>query len=144
MAIIHSLKCIVPFSFAVPLLSLVFPQCHLLSLFVIHSITRCHSLSLVVPLIVTCCHSLSLVITRCYSLWFVVTCCTNRCHSLSLIVSFVVTRCNSLSLVVALMSLVVIRYPSLSHDVPLVCLFINDPFFQSLLSAQNVVVKNFR
>ena len=48
---------------------------------------------------------------------------STRCHSLS----FVVTRCHSLyhsmSLVVLLAA---IRCPSLSLDVPLVCLFIND------------------
>ena len=60
-AIIHSLKCTVPFSIVVPLLSLIVTHCHSLSLFVIH----CHSLSLVVPLVVTHCHSLSLVVTRC-------------------------------------------------------------------------------
>ena len=75
MAIIHSLKCAVPFSFAVPLLSLAVTHCHSLSLFVTHFhslslvvplvVTGCHSLSLVVPLVVTCCHSLSLVVTRC-------------------------------------------------------------------------------
>ena len=78
MAIIHSLKCTVPFSFAVPLFSLAVTHCHLLSLFVtdFHSLsfvvtrctTRCRSLSLlslVVPLVVIRCHSLSLVVTRC-------------------------------------------------------------------------------
>ena len=75
MAIIHSLECTVPFSFAVPLFSLAVTQCHSLSLFVTHFhslplvvpfvVTRCHSLSLVVPLVVTRCHSLSLVFTRC-------------------------------------------------------------------------------
>ena len=61
MAIIHSLKCIVPFSFAVPLLSLAVTRCYSLSFFFTHF----HSLSLVVPLVVTRCHSLSLVVTRC-------------------------------------------------------------------------------
>ena len=46
MAVIHSLKGTAPFSFAVPLFSLVVTHCHLLSLFV----TRCHSLSLDVTL----------------------------------------------------------------------------------------------
>ena len=56
MKIIYSLKCTVPFSFVVPLLSLAVIHCHSLSLFV----TRCHSLSLVVPLVVIRYHSLSL------------------------------------------------------------------------------------
>ena len=56
MAIIHSLKCTVPFSFAVLLLSVAVAHCHLLSLFV------------------TCCH----FVIRCYSLSFVVTRCTTR------------------------------------------------------------------
>ena len=66
MAIIHSLKCTVPFSFAVSLLSLTITHCHLLSLSVTscHSlslvVTRCHSLSLVVPLVFIRYHSLSL------------------------------------------------------------------------------------
>ena len=111
MAIIHSLKCTVPFSFVVPLavtcchllflLSLAIIRCHSLSLVVplvaIRCTTRCHSLSHVVPLVVTRCHSLSLVVIRCHSLSFVVTRCTTRCHSLSL-------------------------------DVPLACLFRNDLF----------------
>ena len=80
-AIIHSLKFTVPFSFAVPLLSLAVTHCHSLSLFVTHF----HSLSLVVPLVVTRCHSLSLVVP------LVVT----RCHSLSLVVPLVVTRCTT-------------------------------------------------
>ena len=82
MAIIHSLTCTVPFSFAVPLLRLPVAHCHLLSLFV----TRFHSLSLVVAL----CRLSSLAVR------FVVT----RCHSCSLVVPLVVTRCHSLSLVV--------------------------------------------
>ena len=85
MAIIHSLKCTVLFSSAVPLLSLV--------------ATYCNSL----PLFVTCCHllyqSLSLVITRCHSLSLIVPLVLTRCHSLSLIVPLVLTRCHSLSLV---------------------------------------------
>ena len=86
MAIIHSLTCTVPFSFAVPLLRLAVAYCHLLSLFV----TRCHSLSLVAPLVVTRCHLSSLVVP------LVIT----RCHSCSLVVPLVVTRCHLLSLVV--------------------------------------------
>ena len=56
MAIIPSLKCTVPFSFVVPLLSLALTHYHLLSLVVTRRIIRCHSLSLVVIR----CHSLSL------------------------------------------------------------------------------------
>ena len=40
MAIIHSLKCTVPFSFAVPLLSLAVTHCHSLSLIVKRCIAR--------------------------------------------------------------------------------------------------------
>ena len=79
MVIIHSLKCTVPFSFAVRLLSLAVTHCHSLSLFVTrcHSlsvvvalvVTRCHSLSLFVPLVVTCCHSLSINVIRCHSMY---------------------------------------------------------------------------
>ena len=89
MAIIHSLKCTVQFSFAVPLLSLAVAYYHSLSLFV----TCCYSLSLVVPHVVTRCHSLSLVVP------LVATRCTTRCHSLyhslSLVVPLVVTRCTT-------------------------------------------------
>ena len=82
MAIIHFLKCTVPFSFAVQLLSLAVTHCQSLSLFVTHF------------------HSLSLVVTHCHSLQFVVTRFTTRCHSLSFIVTRCTTRCHSLSLVV--------------------------------------------
>ena len=63
MVIIHFLKCTVPFSFVVPLLSLAVTHCHLLSLVVILAVTGCttrchllyhslyHSLSLDVPLV---------------------------------------------------------------------------------------------
>ena len=111
-AIIHSLKCTVPFSFAVPLLSLAVTHCKRLPLVV----TLCHLLYYSLSLVVIRCHSFSFVIIRCHSLSLVVllvvtfiTCFTTRCHSLSLVVPLVVTRCHSLSLVV-----------------PLVCLFIND------------------
>ena len=85
MAIIHSVKYIVPFSFAVPLLTLAVTHCRFLSLFVI----RCHSLSLIVPLVVIRCHSLyhslSLIVIRCHLLYhsmsFVVTCCHSMYHS---------------------------------------------------------------
>ena len=97
-AIIHSLKCTVPFSLVAPLLSLAVTYCYLLSLVV----TRC----------ITPCHSLSLVVIHCHSLY----------HSLSLVVPLVVVRCHSLPLVVPI---VVIRCHSLSLDVLLVCLFIN-------------------
>ena len=104
-AIIHSLKCTVPFSLVVPLLSLAVTHCYLLSLVVTRCITRCHALSLVAPLVVIPCHSLSFVVTRCLSLSLVVF----RCHSLYHSMSLVVIRCHSLSLYV-----------------PLICLFIND------------------
>ena len=86
MKIIYSLKCTVPFSFVVPLLSLAVTHCHLLSLVVTRCITRCHFLSFVVPLVVTRCHLLSLVVPlvviRCHSLY----------HSLSLVVTWSTTR----------------------------------------------------
>ena len=92
MAIIHSLKCTMPFSFVVRLLSLSVTHCHLLSLVV----------SLVVPLVVTRCHSLPFVVTRCttrcHSLWLIVIHCHPLYHSLSL----VATPCHSLSLIVPL------------------------------------------
>ena len=118
MAIIHSLKCTVPFSFVVPLLSLALIHCHLLPLVVTRCITlsqslyhsfslvviRCHSLyhslSLFITRCTTCCHSLSFVVTRCHSLSLVVPLVVTRCHSLSLVVPLVVTHCHSLSLVV--------------------------------------------
>ena len=81
MVIIHSLKCTVPFSFAVRLLSLAVTHCHSLSLFV----TRCHSLSFVVTLCTTCCHLLSFVV--------------NHCHSLSLDVPLVCLFINDLEFV---------------------------------------------
>ena len=87
MAIVHSLKCTVPFSFVVPLavtcdhsLSFVVTHCHSLSIVVTHCHSLYHSLSFVVQLVVIRCHSLS----------FVVTCCTTRSHSFSL-----VTRCTT-------------------------------------------------
>ena len=102
MVIIYSLKCILVFSFVVPVLSLAVTHCYLLS----HFITRCHTLSLVVPLVVTrCCllsfavtcyHSLSFVVIHFHLLSFVATHCINRCHSLSLVLPIVVTRCHLL------------------------------------------------
>ena len=73
-AIIHFLKSTVPFSFVVPMISLIAICCHSchslyysLSFFEPCCTTRCHSLSLVVPLVVIRCHllyhSLSLVVT---------------------------------------------------------------------------------
>ena len=71
-------------------------------------VTRCYSL----PLVVTLCHSLSFFVTRCttrcHSLY-------TRCYSLYHSLSFVVTRCHCHLL-----------YHSLSLDVPLTCLFLND------------------
>ena len=94
-AIIHSLKCIVPFSLAVPLLSLAVTHCHSLSLFVTHF----HSLSLAVPLVITRCHSLSLVlplvIIRCHSLYHSLSLVVIRCHSLYHSLSLVVTLCTT-------------------------------------------------
>ena len=78
-----------------------------------------HSLSLSV----THCHFLFLVVVHFHSPSFVVTCCTTHCHSLYHLLSFAVicciTRCHSLSPIIS-------RCHSLSLDVPLVCLFIND------------------
>ena len=88
---------------------------YLLSFAFIQFITRCHSLSFIVIF----CYSLPFTVTRCHSLSFVLTCCTTRCHSLSLVVIRCAARCYSLSFVV-------IRCHSLSLDVPLVCLFMND------------------
>ena len=114
-AIIHSLKCVVPFSFVVPLLSLAVIHCHSLSLFVTRFTTCCHSLSFVV----TRCHSLSLVLIRCHSLSFYVTRCHSLYHSLSLVV-IVVTRCTTCCTT---------RCHSLSLDISLACLFINNHLF---------------
>ena len=82
-------------------------RCHLLPFTVTRCITRCHSLPLVVPLVVTRCT------TRCHSLYY----------SFSLVVPIVVTRCH------LLYHFVVTRCLSLSLDVPLVCVFINDRLF---------------
>ena len=108
-------------------LSFVVTRCHSLPLAVI----RCHSchslyhpLSLVVSLLY---HSLSFVVTRCHSLSLVVIRC-HSCHSLyqSLYhsLSFVVTRCTT-------------RCHSLSLDGPLVCLFIKDRLYVSLIISYN-------
>ena len=94
-AIINSLKCTVPFSLVVPLLSIPVTHRYLLSLVVTRCITHCHSLSLVAPLVVTHCHSSSLIAirctTHCHSLSFVVI----RCHSLYHSLSLAVTRCTT-------------------------------------------------
>ena len=118
-AIIHSLKCTVPFSLVVPLLSLAVTHCYLLSLVV----TLCHLLH----------HSLSFLVTRCttrcHSLSFVVTRCTTRCHSSSLVVPLVVTRCHSLSLVVTRCTTRLSFYKrSLLNVFYCFCMFLNKHF----------------
>ena len=90
MAVIHSLKCTLPFSFAVPLLSLAVTAVALIAI-------RCHFLSIVVPLVVTSCHLLSLIVP------LVFTRCTTRCHSLSI----VFIHCHLLSLDVPLVCLLI-------------------------------------
>ena len=96
MAIIHSLNCTVPFSFAVPLLSLAVTHCHLLSLVVSVVVTLYNSLYRSLSFAITRYHSLSLVVIHCHSLYhslsFVVTHCTTHCHSLS----FIVPCCHSM------------------------------------------------
>ena len=83
--------------------------------------------------------SLSLIVAFYYSLSFVVTCCTTRCHllynSLSLVVILCATRCHSLSLVVVCC---IIRCYSLSLDLPLVCLFINNPFKYCICTVERI------
>ena len=114
---------------------------YLLPFVLIRFITRCHSL----PFFVTRCHWLSLVVTHCHllslavplvvtrfhswyhSLSFGVLRCTIRCHSLYNSLSFVVTRCHSLSL-----------------DVPLVCLFINNRKRNVLKDFVNFTRKHLR
>ena len=86
----------------------------------IHSLKYTVLFPLVVPLLslaVNCCHSLSLVVTL--------------CHSLYHLLSFVVIRCHSLyhSL-----------YHSLSLDVPLVCLFINDLYVMSIFIIKKIIL----
>ena len=146
MAIIHSLKYTVPFSFVVPLLLLAITHCHLLSLVV----TRDHQslflcvtflkakllkkghfsyntllssvvVSLVVSLIITLCHLLY------HSLYHSLPLVVSRCHLLSVVATCCTTRCHSLHHLLSLIvPLVVIRCHPLSLDVPLVCRFIND------------------
>ena len=99
-AIIHSLKCTVPFSFTVPLLSLAVTRCKSLPLVV----TLCHLLHYSLSFVVTRFHSLSLVAIRYHSLSFVVTRWGYSLSLLSLVLPLVVTRrttrCHSLSFVV--------------------------------------------
>ena len=93
--------------------------------------TRCHSLLLVCytlslvyhssSFVITRCHSLSLVGIRCHLLSFAVTRCTTHCPLLSL----VVIRCHSL-------------YYSLSFDVLLVSLFINNQRQHPIISIHKV------
>ena len=68
-----------------------------------------------VPLVVILGHSLSLFVIRCLSLSLVVIRCTTRCHSL---------------------------YHSLSLDVPLVCLFINDLYDEIILMKKIIFLCN--
>ena len=68
--------------------------------------------SLPLPFLVICCHLLSLVVIRSHLLY----------HSLSRVVICFTTRC-------LLLSLVVNRYHSLSLDILVVFLFINDQIF---------------
>ena len=92
--------------------------------------TYFHSYSFVLSLAVIRCHPLSSFVNRCHSLSLVVTCCTAHCRPLSLFVSLVVirctTRCHSLY---HSLPFVGTRCHSMSLDVPLVCLFINDHYF---------------
>ena len=120
MAIIHSLTCTVPFSFVVPLLSLIITHSHLLSLVVTRCITHCHSLSLIVPLVVTRCT------TRCHSLSFVVPLIVTPCHLLYHSLSLVVIRCHSLC---HSLSLVAIRCHSMYHSSVFLCKIFQLLFF---------------
>ena len=71
-----------------------------------HKITLLYLLSFVFIRFITRYPSLLFIVIFCYSLSFVVSCCTTRCHSLnhslSFVVSLDVTRCHSLSFVVPL------------------------------------------
>ena len=119
MAIVHSLKCTVPFSFAVPLLSLAVTHCQLLSLFVTHF----HSLSLVVPLVVTRCHSLPFIVTR----------CTTRCHSLSFVITRRTTRCHSMYYSSVFLQTITKRNVNLAKLIFRLC---NIPLWQRLLECK--------
>ena len=91
---------------------------------------------------ITRCHSLSLNVIFCYSLSFVVTCCTNRCHSLYHSLSFVVSldaiRCLSLSFVVPL---VFIRCHSLPLDVTTRLSFYKRSLFYNFLLFTSFIIK---
>ena len=92
MAVIHSLKCTVSFSFVV-LLAVVW--CLSLSFVV----TCYHSLSLVVIFCHLLCNSLSLVAircaTRCYSLFQSLSFNVTLFHSMPVVVPFVITQCTT-------------------------------------------------
>ena len=103
---------------------------------IIHSLKYSVLLLFVVPLFVTRCHLVSFVVTRSHSLSLIVT----HCHSLSLAVTHCTTHCHSLY---HLLSFVVIRCHSLSLDVPLVCLFINDPILGVAIFIFNIIL-NFK
>ena len=82
-----------------------------------------HSLSFVEPLVVIRCQSWSLVVIQCDALSIAVFRCP-RCHSLyHSLMSLVAIHCHSLSFV---FSGCITLCHSLSPEVPLVCLFIND------------------
>ena len=97
-----------------------------------HKITLLYLLSFVFIRFITRYPSLLFIVIFCYSLSFVVSCCTTRCHSLNHSLSFVVPldaiRCHSLH---HLFSFVVTRCHSMPLDVPLFCLFTNDHYFIS-------------
>ena len=89
-----------------------------------HKITLFYLLSFAFIRSISRCHSLSLIVIFCYSLPFVVTCCTTHCHSLYYSLSFVVLLdvilCQSMPFVVPFilirLSLVVIRCHSMYHS----------------------------
>ena len=114
-----------------------------------HKITLFYLPSFVFILFINRCRSLSLIVAFYYSLSFVVTCCTTRCpllyNSLSLVVILCTTHCHSLSLVVVCcitrchsFSLVTTNDNSLSLDLPLVCLFINNPFKYCICTVERI------
>ena len=83
------------------------------------------------PFVVTSRHSMSLVVTRYHSLYHLLPFVVIRCHLLHHSLSLIVIRCHSLyyllSLFVSLsVTICTTCCNSLSLDVPLVCLFIND------------------
>ena len=98
-----------------------------------HKITLLYLLSFVFIRFITRYPSLLFIVIFCYSLSFVVSCCTTRCHSLNHSLPFVVpldiTRCHSMSSLYHLLSIVITRCHSMSLDVPLFCLFTNDHYF---------------